>query len=228
MARFQSPTINSQYDTLTAVRNTHVGKPQKRVCKCFICGDEKHLANRCSNKNKNIEKSNLIEQLGDYEIEEINSESDNESVYSICSEDENSTKITYTYMNNIDFECIHEWIRFRGNNHISYFRCKLFPAINRRYQCNKCFKEIYFLCIKILFNINTNLEGSVGHILPNNDIYKERVNKHELAIELMNQRLTQLEYQISQLEYKHNLLKHNISKNEKRKEPLIEEEYSNI
>lgn len=78
-------------------------KPNRK-CHCFICGDPNHLANRCPNRQNNIQRSNLVDEIGEYEIEPVHEEdfNDNESVYSILTDNEEGSSlnnITYILVN---------------------------------------------------------------------------------------------------------------------------------
>ena len=185
-------------------KNKYVKKPQTRKCKCFICGDERHLANKCPNKNKNIERSNLIEQIKEYNIELVQTDnSDNESVYSIYSdeEDKSLTKITYTYVNTEQEECPHNWINRRGNNYIKCFNCGYYPSIDKRSQCNICFKEICYICLKKVFNIelNTGSEDSRKTYV-DTTIYSEKIEKLEVIAELYKLKINNVEEKVKYME----------------------------
>nr|KAJ0203254.1 hypothetical protein LSAT_V11C500251700 [Lactuca sativa] len=186
-------------------KNKYVKRPQTRNCKCFICGDIKHLANKCPNKNKNIEKSNLIEQIGEYNIELLNSDnSDNESIYSIYSDSDNDkhlTKITYTYVNTEQEECQHNWINKRGNNYIKCYNCGYYPSIEKRSQCNICFTEICYICLKKLYNLKINKEKTEKE---NKEVkiglQSEKIEKLEIIAELHKLKIQTLENRVNILE----------------------------
>lgn len=52
-------------------------------CKCFICGEESHLTNKCPKKKQNIERVQIIEDIGDDFLEIESQISDNDSIYSL-------------------------------------------------------------------------------------------------------------------------------------------------
>ncbi|KAK1429589.1 hypothetical protein QVD17_11803 [Tagetes erecta] len=193
----RSTTYNKNYKT-NQNRSKYVKKPQTRTCRCFICGEEKHLANKCPNKNKNMERANLIEQLNDYEIEALKTDdSDNESIYSIYSEDEQPiAKVIYTYMN-IE-ECEHIWIHKRGNNYIKCFKCGYYPSIEKRSQCNICFKEICCICLKNLFNMEIGTTSKI--IEATSSTNSERLKNLELIVELHTLKIKELDSRMKELE----------------------------
>jgi ribonuclease HI len=199
----RSTTYNKEYKPYYKNRphykNRYVKKPQTRQCKCYICGDEKHLANRCPDKNKNTERSNLVEQLNDYEIEAVDTDhTDNESIYSIYSEDEQSiTKVTYTYMNTEE-DCKHKWISKRGNNYIKCYNCGYYPSIEKRSQCNICFQEICYICLKKIYDEEMNIEEIINK--PEINGQREKIKNLEMITELHSLKIENIQNKIIELE----------------------------
>lgn len=143
----------------------YVRKPQTRKCKCFICKDDN---------------------------------SENESIYSIYSnreDDKSLTKITYTYVNTEQKECKHNWINRRGNNYIKCYNCGYYPSIDKRSQCDICFKEICYLCLKKLFNLEMNIQKEIKKTIDT-----EKIERLEIIAELHKLKINNLEEKIKYIE----------------------------
>lgn len=66
------------------VRKYNPTRPYKRNCRCFICGDENHLANVCPKKeSKHIAKANIIKDVNTILVNVDEDTLDTESIWSI-------------------------------------------------------------------------------------------------------------------------------------------------
>lgn len=192
---------SKQFDKRKKDKYVRRNKPNRK-CHCFICGDPNHFANKCPNRHNNKQRSNLVDELDEYKIEssDENDLDDNESIYNIISDNEESSQksITYTLVNNENELCNHPWIQNKGNDHIPCFLCNRYPEIIKRFQCDNCFMEICFLCAKRHFNLELITKK---HMITEKN-FQETIDKHEAQIQLLHLDIDILKQEIRNIKHK--------------------------